>query len=59
MEYKIAKGVRRVEVKVEVQEPHEGTGTEITIEEGNPLRSAARARCPCAKGAERTISRVI
>src|SRR5262245_25967568 len=33
-EYEITKGVRRVEVKVEAQEPHEGTGTEITIEEG-------------------------
>ena len=33
-EYTVTKGVRRVEVKVEAQEPHEGTGTEIAIEEG-------------------------
>jgi len=32
-EYTVTKGQRQVEVKVEAQEPDEGTATEITIEE--------------------------
>jgi hypothetical protein len=31
-DYTVVKGLRRVKVEVEAQEPHEGTGTEFTIE---------------------------
>jgi hypothetical protein len=32
-DYTVTKGLRRVKVEVEAQEPHEGTGTEFSIEE--------------------------
>jgi hypothetical protein len=32
-DYTATKGLRRVKIEVEAQEPHEGTGTELSIEE--------------------------
>jgi hypothetical protein len=33
-DYTVTKGLRRIKVEVEAQEPDEGTGTEFTIKEG-------------------------